>query len=227
MHTSFIRTPRDSWTSTTLSMFMLLILALGLASLARAAHASEPMIDSIVVKFRDGALVDPAGGLTDDERAALMDEIHTPFSHVGYARDGALRLQLSAALPLDAARAAVNRVRMLPQVLYANIVDMTPVASDVAAARRAAAAATASYPPDRQISRRRDHRGGGARGSAPAGGHCSDFRRSRANRSPTSGRCQAAPMSCACSVRSPSMRCDRSQATWRATRPSSTSNRIC
>ena len=120
-------------------MFMLLILALGLASLARPAHASEPMIDSIVVKFRDGALVDPAGGLTDDERAALLDEIHTPFSHVGYARDGALRLQLSAALPLDAARAAVNRLRMLPQVLYANIVDMTPVASDVAAARRAAA----------------------------------------------------------------------------------------
>ncbi len=139
MHTSFIRTPRDSWTSTTLSMFMLLILALGLASLARPAHASEPMIDSIVVKFRDGALVDPAGGLTDDEQAALLDEIHTPFSHVGYARDGALRLQLSAALPLDAARAAVNRLRMLPQVLYANIVDMTPVASDVAAARRAAA----------------------------------------------------------------------------------------
>ena len=103
-------------------MFMLLIVALGLASLAGPAHASEPMIDSIVIKFRDGALVDPAGGLTDDEQAALLDEIQTPFSHVGYTPDGALRLQLSTALPLDAARAAVNRVRMLPQVLYANVV---------------------------------------------------------------------------------------------------------
>ena len=99
------------------------------------ARAAEPMIDSIVIKFRDGALVDPAGGLTDDEQDALFDEIQTPFSHVGYTRDGALRLQLLTPLPLDAARAAVNRVRMLPQVLYANIVRAAPAASDAAAAR--------------------------------------------------------------------------------------------
>src|SRR5438067_7895385 len=99
MKTCSVRTLRDSWTSTTLSLFILLVVALGLASLGRPAHASESMIDSIVVKFRDGALVDPTGVLTDDELGALLDEIRTPFSHVGYTPDGALRLQLSTALP--------------------------------------------------------------------------------------------------------------------------------
>src|SRR6185295_16013995 len=99
METCLVRTSRDSWTSIALSMVMFLIVALGLPSLAMPAHASEPMIDSIAIKFRDGALVDPAGGLTRDEQAALLDELQTPFSHVGYTPDGAFRLQLSTPLP--------------------------------------------------------------------------------------------------------------------------------
>src|SRR4029453_15227271 len=42
METCFVRTSRDSWTSTALSMFMLLTLALGLASLALPADAARP-----------------------------------------------------------------------------------------------------------------------------------------------------------------------------------------
>src|SRR4029450_1745381 len=116
-----IRSSRDLSASTVLSMFMVFVVAIGLVSPAVLAYAAEPIIDSIVVKFRDGAIVDPTGGLTADEQAELFDEIQTPFSHVGYTRDGALRLRLLNPLPLDAARAVVNRVRMLPQVLYVNI----------------------------------------------------------------------------------------------------------
>ena len=119
----------DRWTSATLSLLILLALALGLASPAAPALAAQPAIDSIVIKLRDGALVDPAGGLTNDEHAALFTEVQTPFSHVGYTRDGALQLRLLNSPPLDAARAAVNRVRLLPQVLYANVVPPAPAAS--------------------------------------------------------------------------------------------------
>src|ERR1700682_2187766 len=122
MEAGFIRKYRDSWASTGLSMFMLFVVALGLASLAVPAHATDPTIDSIVIKFRDGAIADPTGSLNGDEQAELFDEIQTPFSHVGYTRDGALRLQLSNPLPLDAARAAGNCGRMLPAGLYANVV---------------------------------------------------------------------------------------------------------
>jgi hypothetical protein len=104
METRFIRTCRDGWMSTTLSMLMLLIAALALASMAVPAQASAPMIDSNIITFRHGALEDPAGSLTDDKQVVLFDEIQTRFSHVGYTRDGALRLQLSNALSLDAAR---------------------------------------------------------------------------------------------------------------------------
>jgi hypothetical protein len=140
MDADFIRTSRDSWTSTTLSMFMLLVVHArsGVACRADARVGADDRFDRHQVpRWRARP---SASGLTGDEQAALLEEIHTPFSHVGYTPDGALRLQLSTAFPLDAARAAVNRVRLLPQVLYANIVATTPVASDVVAARRAVAA---------------------------------------------------------------------------------------
>ena len=105
-------------------------MSLGVAAPPAPAFAAEPLIDSIVVKLRDGAIADPAGGLTEDEQAALFDELQTPFSHTGYTRDGALQLRLSNPLPLDAARAAVNRVRMMPQVLYANVVAPAPAVAD-------------------------------------------------------------------------------------------------
>ena len=113
---------KSSWFSVVPALLFLVVATLGLATFATASQAAGPTIDSIVVKFRDGVIVDPAAGLPASERAALSGTIRVPFSHVGYARDGAVQLQLIAALPLDAARAAVNRVRMLPQVLYANIV---------------------------------------------------------------------------------------------------------
>ena len=128
----------DRWTSATLSLLILLAVALGLASSAAPVLAAELTIDSIVIKLRDGAIVDPTGGLTNDEHAVLFAKVQTPFSHVGYTRDGALRLQLLNPLPLDAARAALNRVRMLPQVLYANVIPpAAPARTDATFARKA------------------------------------------------------------------------------------------
>jgi hypothetical protein len=90
------------------------------------ALAAEPMIGSMVIKLRDGVGVEVNAGLTSDERATLFAAVQAPFSHIGYTRDGALRLLCLNSLPLDAARAAVNRARMLPEVLYANIVPTAP-----------------------------------------------------------------------------------------------------
>ena len=123
-------------------------MALGVAAPVAPALAAGPVIDSVVIKLRDGAVADPAGGLTNDEQAALFDEVQTPFAHVGYTRDGALRLQLLNPLPLDAARAAVNRVRMMPQVLYANVVPPAPAAGIGAPSTPTAAPA---QPPVRRL----------------------------------------------------------------------------
>jgi hypothetical protein len=175
-------------------------------------------------QVQDGALVDPTLGLTGDEQAALLEEIHTPFSHAGYTRDGALRAPIRD-LPFHwTPRAAVNRCACCRKCC-ANIVDRAPAASDAAAARKAAA----EQPPVTrlivEVSRQRDHRGIGAQMKRSVRRPSRGFRRSRANRSRTSGRCQAAPMWCACSGRSP-----RSGALAR-TLPSdetvSTPNRIC
>ena len=57
-----MRNYRNLWASATLSMFMLFAVALGLG--APNALAGEPAIDSIVVKLRDGVLIDAAAGLT-------------------------------------------------------------------------------------------------------------------------------------------------------------------
>ena len=69
---------------------------------------------------------------------ALAGSLRSQFSIVGHTRQGASVLQLQAPLPLDRARAALNRVRLLPQVVYANVVGPPPVA-DPASARVAAA----------------------------------------------------------------------------------------
>ena len=133
MEAGFVRRYRNVLAAARLSLLVLLALSLGVA--APAALAADPLIDSIVVKLRDGAIENPTDGLTNDEQEALFDEVQTPFSHVGYTPDGALELRLSSPLSLHMARAAVNRVRMLPQVLYANVVSPVPAgAADAAKA---------------------------------------------------------------------------------------------
>ena len=141
------------WSSPTLALLVLVVAALGLAVFAQPVQAASLTIDSIVVRFRDGVIADPAGGLPASETASLRGAIQTTFSQAGYTRDGAVELQLTSPLPLDSARAAVNRVRMLPEVLYANIVapPFAALGSATAAATGAASTQPPTLPPIRRI----------------------------------------------------------------------------
>ena len=106
-----------------------------------ALRVASPTIDTVVVKLRDDAEFNAAAGLSAGARARLDAALRTPFTHAGYTRDGALQLQLVQPLTLDAARAAINRARLLPEVLYANVVPPASAAAvaDAAAAGQAAA----------------------------------------------------------------------------------------
>ncbi len=95
---------------------LLLFAAMGVGAAITPALAARSTIDSITVQWREAVLPESAPALTDAARAALSAALGMPFIEVGRARDGAFRLNLPRPLPVDEARAAVNRVRMLPQV---------------------------------------------------------------------------------------------------------------
>ena len=71
MEAGFIRRYRNLQATAKLSLLVLFAMALGVA--APVALATEPAIDSIVVKLRDGALADPAaiGGLNGPDNIAF------------------------------------------------------------------------------------------------------------------------------------------------------------
>ncbi len=119
---------------------LLLSVPLGLPAVAAPGGATVPstMIESIVVKLHDDVAFDATAGLSAVDRAMLDAAMGAPYSHIGYTRDGALQLRLLQPLTLDMARAAVNRVRLLPQVLYTNVVPAAPSAAGTANAQKSA-----------------------------------------------------------------------------------------
>ena len=122
---------------------LLLSAAFGLtAAGAFAAVVPSPTIDSIVIRLRDDVRVDPSSGLPVNERDALYGAMQIPFSQTGLTRDGAYQLQLLNPVQIDAARAAINRVRLLPQVLYANLVAPAPALGGAGITAKAARVAT-------------------------------------------------------------------------------------
>ncbi len=118
MKVSLERHLRNFWGSVVLRVFP--VAAFVLVSATTSALAAQSVIDSITVKFRDD-VAPTSAALSDASRAELYDALQMHFVQVGGTRDGAFRLELTKPVPLDDARAAVNRVRMLSQVLYANI----------------------------------------------------------------------------------------------------------
>src|SRR5213593_4694179 len=104
-----------------LALCLILTVGFGLVASTSAAFTAESIVDSISVKLRDDVAPPGMSTLTDDSRAALLAALQMAFEQVGSTRDGAFRLALAMPMPVDQARAAINRVRMLPQVLYANI----------------------------------------------------------------------------------------------------------
>ena len=131
-------------------------------------------------------------------RTELFDALQAPFVQTGSTRDGAFRLELTNPLSLDQARALVNRVRMLPDVLYASI-ETTPGASagsDAAQGRHAQGPLVR-----RMIVKYKDP---AVSGDAGRTGRCPrDWSpgcpRWPGNRSPTTIRCRGVHSSSACS----------------------------
>ena len=115
-----------------------LMVAMALVAPVRAA---EVMIDTLTIRLRDDAL--PAGALrlSAAQRAALGAVLRNSVTENGRTRDGALRLTLAHPVSFMEARAAINRVRMQPEVLYASV-----TASDQAMLQKALAAAPANTP---------------------------------------------------------------------------------
>ena len=139
-------------------------IGLVMAGVAAVAAAAAPSIDTIVVMLL--SFPDSSGAMSAVDINALAGSLRSQFSIVGHARDGAYVLQLQPPLPLDDARAALNRARLLPQVTYANVVSLQ-TAADGAFAR----AAAAKHPPvARLIVKYRDPDiTRGAMGNAPLG----------------------------------------------------------
>ncbi|MBA3507615.1 MAG: S8 family serine peptidase, partial [Betaproteobacteria bacterium] len=125
---------RDSLTSV---LRLLLAAAIGVGAAISPALAANPTIESITVKWRDAVLPDSTSALPDAARAALSAALRMPFIEVGRARDGAFRLDLPGSLSIDEARAAINRLRMLPQVLYADIEEPPSRLSENASVQKA------------------------------------------------------------------------------------------
>ena len=88
-----------------------------------AALAADDSISSIVVKFRnDGGATASAQAFPAEVRQALTAALGAGFTASGRARDGAFVVTFASPLPGLEARAAVNRVREIALVLYANVV---------------------------------------------------------------------------------------------------------
>ncbi len=106
--------------------------ALGASVPPSASVTSNARIDNIVIKLRGET--DATAGLSREGWTAIYGALQVPFALTGFTRDGAYRLQLSDPLPIAAARNALNRVRMLPDVLYANMAATSSAMVTIASA---------------------------------------------------------------------------------------------
>lgn len=118
-----------------------LAVALAMATQGVAAQAASQVVESIIVRLHAD---------TPADREALAAALGTAVAVSGSTRDGALQLTLQQPLTLTAARAAVNRARLLPQVVYANVAGASVAAAareDVSVAAKVGTAALANHPP--------------------------------------------------------------------------------
>ena len=97
------------------------------------ANASA-MVDTIVVKYRDDALPAGATRLPDGDRALLGHMRKANFVEIGRNRDGAFRIAVDPPLSIDEARAAMNRMRLNPAVLYVGVAERNVMSKSTAAA---------------------------------------------------------------------------------------------
>ena len=98
-----------------------------LAGVIGVAGASP--IDTVVIRLHDDAATATAVAMPARAMADIANQLRTGLVESGRTTDGAFRLTLVPALAVDAVRAAVNRVRMLPGVVYAEASASTTVSA--------------------------------------------------------------------------------------------------
>lgn len=149
-----------------------LVSLLGLGAALPAAAQST--IASVVVRYQDAVVAPDAGAPPAQQLPVLSQALGVGYRITGRTRDGAFQLVLDTPLPIDAARAALNRIRLDSAVLYANAA--ASAATDVTPNRTGGIAATATVtaapglPTDRLIVRYRSAtmaQATGARSEAP------------------------------------------------------------
>jgi len=106
------------WRSVARVPFTILSLVAALV-LAEPAAGAPKLIDAIVVKWND---VTPSTDAAPayERQLTLAKSMQSGFASLGRTRDGAYRFALNPPLPIDEARALLNRVRDDSSVLYAN-----------------------------------------------------------------------------------------------------------
>jgi subtilisin family serine protease len=116
MHVSIARTLRDIVAPT-----MRRTVLAALACLLATAHASSVTVDTVIVRLRDDAVVTAPLVFPTGHRLVVSAALGTGVTQIGRIGDGAFRLALESPLPISDAELAINRVRALPQVLYAQL----------------------------------------------------------------------------------------------------------
>jgi len=124
------------------SWWLGLSIALCSLTLPGAASAAATMVDAIVVKYRDDALPASTVRMSDRDLATLGHLHKASVSNLGRTRDGGFRLAIDPPLSIDAARAAINKLRLNPAVLYVSIAEREPLSKSIAAAKTGVDAGT-------------------------------------------------------------------------------------
>ncbi len=130
-----------------------LILCTWALAFAATVSAAGTEVRELVIKYRDDALAKGAVVLPPALLQRIGSALQVGFVETGRTRDGAVRLALIAPLDVDAARAALNRLRLQADVLYAAVAPPAPTSRPGA---RVKALGAASPPTTRLIVKYRD-----------------------------------------------------------------------
>src|ERR1700690_3431600 len=116
-----------------------------------ALALAQAYVGQIVVKLRPDAQVQSGTALRDTDRKAIETALGMRTYVLGVTRDGGSRLKFDLPMSLEQAQAAINRVRMLDMVLYANIAMPATSDANVAAGGAASGQDRADQPPIAQM----------------------------------------------------------------------------
>ncbi|HVE50488.1 MAG TPA: S8 family serine peptidase [Casimicrobiaceae bacterium] len=99
-------------------------------------HAWAATIDAIVVKFQGDEALAGVTVLPTGHRFVVVTAMRTGIIELGRTNDGAYRLELDPAMPFHEAQSAINRLRLDPHILYANLSTREPPSRERISAKR-------------------------------------------------------------------------------------------